>query len=324
MSRTLHSGSGRSQRLAGILPILQLPFDAAGDIIDADLAREVEFCIAGGCHGVVVPALASEFMVLTDDERRHAVEVSGRAAAGRIPVVAGVAAPSPRGAADLARHAEANGATAVMALPPYVRRPGPEGVIAYYRTIAEACSLPLIVQNAPPPFANGIGVELMLRLLQEVPAIRYVKEERPPAPHHITALLEAAPGRLDGIFGGAAGLYLMNELERGATGSMPSAAVADVQVSIFEDFVAGRRSAARERYNRILPLLNIEMSVMMAVSKEMLRRRGVFSQTGLRDPEFPLLDAGDIAEIDAIWPDISPLFTARAAPSAPAPAAGTT
>ena len=54
--------------LHGILPVLQVPFGADGEIIEAELRREVEFCIAARSDGLVVPALASEFMVLTDDE----------------------------------------------------------------------------------------------------------------------------------------------------------------------------------------------------------------------------------------------------------------
>jgi len=88
-----------------------------------------------------------------------------------------------------------------MALPPYVRRPGPDGVVAYYAAIAEACDLPVVVQNAPPPFAAGIESIFMLRLLAEVPSILYVKEERPPPGHHISVLLKATGSRLHGVFG---------------------------------------------------------------------------------------------------------------------------
>ena len=59
----------------------------------------------------------------------------------------------------------------------------------------------------------------------------------------------------------------------------------------------------------VLPLLTLEMSALMAVSKEVLRRRGVFSTTTMRDPEFYPLDAGDLAELDALWPQVSALFT---------------
>lgn len=303
------TGAGGSPMLLhGILPVLQVPFGEDGEIVEAELRREVSFCIAAGSHGLVVPALASEFMVLTDDERRRVVEVVAHEAAGRVPVIAGVAAPSIQGAAAFARHARSAGAAAVMALPPYVRKQGADGIVAYYAAIAEAGGLPIVVQNAPPPFAAGIGLDLLLRLVEEVSLIEYIKEERPPASHHISALVEAKPSRPLGIFGGTAGLYLMNELARGATGCMPSAAVPDILVSVMQAFTAGRLAEARAVYGSVLPLLNLEMSVQMAISKEVLRRRNVFSTVRMRDPEFPGLDAGDLAELDAIWPNLERLF----------------
>ncbi|HEX5499421.1 MAG TPA: dihydrodipicolinate synthase family protein, partial [Thermomicrobiales bacterium] len=131
-------------RLHGILPVLQIPFhDQAGlTIVDeAALRREVEFCLACGAHGLVVPALASEFMVLTDEERRRVVEVVAEQAAGRVPVVANVAAASVNAAVAFAAHASEVGAAAVMALPPYIRKPAADGVVAYYRAIADAAAL---------------------------------------------------------------------------------------------------------------------------------------------------------------------------------------
>ena len=73
---------------------------------------------------------------------------------------------------------------------------------------------------------------------------------------------------------------------------------------------ASRPSArhARAIHQQVLPLLTLEMSAWMAVSKEVLRRRGVFANTLMRDPEFLPLDTGDMAEMDAIWPLISPLL----------------
>jgi 4-hydroxy-tetrahydrodipicolinate synthase len=304
-------GGGKARMLLhGILPVLQVPFGSDGEIVEAELRREVTFCIAARADGLVVPALASEFMVLTDEERRRVVEIVADEAAGRVPVIAGVAAPSIQGAAAFARHARQAGAAAVMALPPYIRKQGADGIIAYYAAIADAAKLPIVVQNAPPPFAAGIGLDLLLRLIREVPLIQYIKEERPPASHHISALIQATPARPIGIFGGTAGLYLVNELARGATGCMPSAAVPDVLVAIMEAFAARRVADARKVYNCVLPLLNLEMSVQMVISKEVLRRRGVFSGSRMRDPEFPGIDAGDLKELDAIWPSLEQHFAA--------------
>jgi dihydrodipicolinate synthase/N-acetylneuraminate lyase len=298
--------------LAGILPVLQIPFTPANpvDVVDESaLRQEVDFCIAGGVHGLVVPALASEFMVLTDDERRLVVEVAIDQAAGRVPVVANVAGTSTSAALTFTRHAREAGATALMALPPYVRRPTMDSVFTYYAAIAEEAGLPVIVQNAPPPFGISLPTPVVLRLLEEIPLVTYVKEERLPPGRNISEVVANAPAKLRGVFGGTAGIYFASELQRGVIGSMPSAAVCDVLATVFNAWSAGDVARARSIHGQLLPLLTLEMSALMAVSKEVLRRRGVFSTTTMRDPEFYPLDAGDLAELDALWPQVSALFT---------------
>jgi dihydrodipicolinate synthase/N-acetylneuraminate lyase len=300
--------------LHGIMPVLQIPFDNNAEISSIDVAslrREVDFCIAAGASGLVVPALASEFMVLTDDERRRVVEVVVEQTSGRIPVIANVAATSVNAAVDFARHARTIGATALMALPPYLRKPTADGVVAYYAAIAAESGLPLIIQNAPPPFGVNLPTSLVLRIVDSIDVPSYIKEERLPPGHHISDVLRHASDRLHGVFGGSAGLYLPGELDRGAVGCMPSAALTDVLVAVYDAHRIGAIDDARTLHTAVLPLLTMEMSVMMAVSKDVLRRRGVFVSTTMRDPEFPALDEGDLAEIDALWPTVSRLFTVQ-------------
>jgi 4-hydroxy-tetrahydrodipicolinate synthase len=299
--------------LRGILPVLQIPFRGAGagQVIDDDSLRaEVDFCIAAGVDGLVVPALASEFMVLAPEERQDIVATVIDQTRQRVPVVANVAAASVQEAVLYARHAREAGAAAVMALPPYVRRPGPDGVFAYYQAIAEAARLPIVIQNAPPPLGMNLPSALVNRLVDEIDCIAYVKEERLPPGHHMSDVLAGASSRLRGVFGGTAGLYIPSELARGAIGCMPSAAIPDVLVDIYRAYVGGDVARARALHQQALPLLTMEMSVLMAVSKEVLVRRGVFAGTGMRDPEFPVLDGNDLAELDALWPGVSPLFSA--------------
>ena len=298
--------------LRGILPVLQIPFRGAGveQVVDADSLRvEVDFCIAAGVDGLVVPALASEFMVLAPEERQDVVATVVDQTGQRVPVVANVAGASIQEAVSHATHARAVGAAAVMALPPYVRRPGPDGVFAYYKAIAESASLPVVIQNAPPPFGMNLPSVLVNRLVDEIDCIAYVKEERLPPGHHMSDVLAGASSQLLGVFGGTAGLYLPSELARGAIGCMPSAAIPDVLVDIYRAYADGDIAQARAVHQQVLPLLTLEMSVLMAVSKEILVRRGVFVGSAMRDPEFPALDVNDLAELDALWPGVSSLFS---------------
>lgn len=295
----------------GILPVLQIPFLGAGvaqEIDESSLRAEVEFCIRAGSHGLVLPALASEFMVLTPQERHSVVEIAIDEAADRVPVVANVAAPSAQEAVDYARHAREHGAAAVMALPPYVRVPGPEGLISYYEAIARTARLPVIIQNAAPPFGANLDSALVNQLVDQIDGVTYIKEERLPPGHHMSDILAGASNRLLGVFGGTAGLYLPSELARGAVGCMPSAAIPDVLGAVYEAHRAGDLARARALHGQALPFLSLEMSVLMAVSKEALVRRGVFASRDMRDPGFPALDSGDLAELDAVWPALSARF----------------
>ncbi|MFN8593344.1 MAG: dihydrodipicolinate synthase family protein [Thermomicrobiales bacterium] len=297
--------------LQGILPVLQIPFlpgNPVNAVDETSLRREVEFCIACGADGLVIPALASEFMVLTDDERRLVVEVVIQQAKGRVPVVANVAATSTNGALAFTRHAEEQGAAAVMALPPYLRRPGLDGVFTYYAAIAAATTLPVVIQNAPPPFGVNLPTPFLHRLIAEIPRIAYIKEERLPPGHHISDVLACAPEGLRGVFGGTAGLYLPSELDRGGTGCMPSAAIPDILAAVYRAHRDGDRDVARAIHGQALPLLTLEMSGLMAISKQVLVRRGVFATTLMRDPEFPAADAGDLAELDRLWPALTSRF----------------
>ena len=78
----------------GIFPVLLTPIADNGDVLYDELAAQTEFCVAAGAHGLVYPVLGSEFQFLTDSERRRGMGTVVRAAAGRLPVVGGVAAPS--------------------------------------------------------------------------------------------------------------------------------------------------------------------------------------------------------------------------------------
>jgi dihydrodipicolinate synthase/N-acetylneuraminate lyase len=104
-----------------------------------------------------------------------------------------------------------------------------------------------------------------------------------------------------GVFGGTAGLHLLSELSRGAVGCMPSAAMPKYIVKIYNEYLLGNIDTARSLYRDILPLLNMEMSLLMGVSKAILLRNKVFTTTNLRDPEFTVLDNKDLEEIDAIF-----------------------
>lgn len=286
-------------RLAGIFPILQTPFDESGALDLDSLRSAVAFCLRAGVHGIVTPANASEFFTLSDAERLQVSEVVLEEVSGRVPVIISVNGVSSHAAVAFTRHAITHGADGVMALPPYVRRPGEAGVHAYYEAVAAAAAGgPVIVQNAEPPLGTPLSIPSLVKLMERAPGIRYVKEEVNPGGQRMSALIRAAGERLWGVFGGLNGIWLLGELDRGACGNMPNCALVDVQVRIYNLYAQGRRADAEALHLRLLPLLVLGSQYGVAFAKEVLHRRGVICTKVARDPQAVPLDEYDLADLE--------------------------
>jgi 4-hydroxy-tetrahydrodipicolinate synthase len=287
-----------AERWRGIYTILLTPFHDDRSLDEECLRNEVDFVVAAGAHGIVTPVNTSEFFLLSDDERRRIAEVVLEQARGRVPVVVGTAAPATGTAVALTRHARAAGAAGVIAMPPYVVPPGPDGLLEYYARIAEAAGgLPVVLQNVGGQVGVPLRADAVARLAESVPAIRYVKEETVPSTHRISELLAVAGDRLDGVFGGSGGRCLVDELRRGACGLMSGCQLVDAQVRVYDLLQAGDEAGARAAFVRQLPAQTLWGLVGLRVAKEVLRRRGVFRTTVCRKPD-PDLDAQDLAELD--------------------------
>ena len=121
----------------------------------------------------------------------------------------------------------------------------------------------------------GLGPAQVAAIAKAVPGVRYVKEETLPCGQHVTRILDAAGGDIDGVFGGAGARFMMDELARGAAGTMPALEIADVHVRMWKAFKAGDVATARHLYDVTLPLLCFQMVFRMRFTKEVLRRRGI-------------------------------------------------
>ncbi len=201
--------------LAGVLPILVTPFDDEGRLDEESLRNLVEFFIARGCHGLTVLGIAGEVHKLSDAERQRLVEVVVDQARGRVPVVVGTGHSGFEVAAELSRAAEAAGADALLVMPPYVIRPDPDGIYEYYKTIAEAVNIPIVVQDEPTTTGVNLPAALIARL-GEIPGVAYAKVEAQPTPPKFTAIRKLSADRL-GLFGGAWGPLFL----RGAVPGRP-------------------------------------------------------------------------------------------------------
>jgi len=289
-----------AKKMRGIFAIPQTPFKRSEkgylELDEESLRREINFCIEAGAHGIVMPVLASEFPVLCEDERKRIAEIVVNETKGRIPTVIGVAGVNTRIAVDLSKHAQEVGSAAVIAMPPYVSKLSFEQIYEYYKAISDAVNIPVFIQNAGTPFGTALAPSFVAKLVKEIRNVKYVKEETPPEGHSITAVLENCGEDVMGVFGGAGGRYLIEELKRGAAGNMPACGFTDILVEIYNFYSRGDEEGARELHREFLPLLNLTVGEG-AIMKEVLRRRGVLRTTYSRILQ-PKLDKYDLAELE--------------------------
>ena len=106
------------KQFRGIYGILTSAFREDLELDEESIRRQAEFCVRGGAHGIVMPVNASEFFVLSDEERKRVIRWTVESVAGRVPVIAGVTAQSAQHAAQLAAYAAEVGADGVIAAPP--------------------------------------------------------------------------------------------------------------------------------------------------------------------------------------------------------------
>jgi dihydrodipicolinate synthase/N-acetylneuraminate lyase len=281
--------------LAGVVAILVTPF-AEDDQLDLPgLERVVEYTLGLGVHGLGI-GLASEYLALSDDECLDVARTLVRATRRRVPVMMSCGRPSTAATVSLARGLEACGVDALMVLPPYVLQPAADRLEAHYRAIAAAVRTPLVVQDAPNLSGVTLAPALLAQLVQQVPGIRYLKIEAVPSAPKIAAvarLLAAHAPHEATLIGGAGGLYLVDELRRGARATMPGCAYADLFVRIWDLFRGGDLPGAQRELQRALPLLLLagqSFAGFVGTQKEWLRRAGVIRSARLRAPAEPLDD----------------------------------
>jgi 4-hydroxy-tetrahydrodipicolinate synthase len=297
-------GGIMNEPLRGIYPALQATFDDSGELDVPSMERQVAHCIEAGTHGLVFPVMGGELFYLSESERKQLVEVVVGTAAGQVPVVAGVAAPSTPIAAVHARHAKEAGADAVVALPPYVAHANLEEKRAYYRAIAEAAEMPVMVQHSWP----GMSGEFIASLIRDIDRVCYVKEEAAPSGHSISAVIQAAGKGCLGVFGGAHGRWMIPEMRRGARGFIPAAQTTEVYVAIWDAYHAGKEAKAREIFAHLEPLLSLLSLIGLRLCKEVLVRRGVIRTATMRIPNAAELDEYDRYELDLAMNELEPLL----------------
>lgn len=283
-------------RLEGVFPILATCFGEDGAIDYASQERLIEFCIDGGVHGLVTLANASEGHLLSDAEKRELVAFVIRRVDGRVPIIVTVNHPASRVAAEAAARAQADGASAVMSMPPFFGRwrAGLGEIRSFYRVLDEAVSIPLVVQDHVLSDIV-LPVSDLRDMARELSRLSYVKLESGNILHKARMLIDGNPPGLEGVFGGNSGVFLPEEMAAGCCGTMPACYMPEVFRRTWDTVRAGDLEAALDDFTPYSRLAAFEKDLCnRCVWKTLLVRRGVIACGAVREPAPAFADAGQI------------------------------
>ncbi len=301
LSRACAGFDSAHPRLQGVFPIMQTPFTDGGKLDVEALAREVEFLNRIRIPGMVWPQLASEYATLKPEERfagAEAIVAAGKSKSAAI--VLGVQGPDVQSAVKYAKHAEKLRPDAIIAIP--LNTSDKREQVAYYRSIAENCSRPLFVQSI-----GDMSVELIYEMANAIPTLRYVKDE---AGHTLSRLTEykrrGAP--IQGVFSGAHGRTMLDEMARGSAGTMPAAGFADLYQNVWDLWHTGKRKEATDLFSKTLLLVEQVSAYGISSLKYVLELRGVFRNSLCRSEKQDFLDTEARRSIRETFEYVQPLL----------------
>jgi 2-keto-3-deoxy-L-arabinonate dehydratase len=270
---------------AGVYPILYAFYDAKGHLDDGLMRLQVEKCIATGADGIAVMGLVTEVHKLDVNERRHLVEVVGRAIGGRVPYAVTIGEQSVHGQVEFARMARDNGASWVILQPPSLKGYPEAEYLRFLGAVARQVDLPVAVQNNPVNLDVSLSNAGLLRLREEHPNITMLKGEGPAV--GVAELVRAAEGRY-AVFAGHGGKEYISNILSGCVGLIPAPDCLEHQVLLHHLLTSGRLAEAQALHARLLPLiLFVTQSVphLLCYGKRLFASRIGITEVHARAPE---------------------------------------
>ena len=288
-----------AERLAGVWNIVPTPFLDDGALDEASLPTLTRFVADRGVDGMTILGVLGEAAKLSDAERATVIR-GVLAAAGDLPVCVGVTHAATDRAIAYAREAAARGRPFgdARAARPRQARTTTRCSPTTSRS-RRAVDLPVVVQDHPASSGVTMSVGLLTTIAERAPNARVIKLEDEPSPPKIGRLLAARPDLR--ILGGLGAIMLLEELRRGAVGTMTGFGFPELLVEIVGRYQAGDEAGARATFHRIMPLIRFENQpgINLAIRKHLYQRRGAIATARLRAPGASL-DPGTIADLDLI------------------------
>ena len=246
----------------GVIPAVLLPFDGELAIDEANFRKHLrDVAATDGISAITINAHSTEVASCTFEEQRRVLDIAQDEIGDRLPLVNGVWADGSLEAARIARMASAGGASALLVFPPapFTLGQSPEMALAHFKRIADASDLPIIVFQYPLATGQGYPRETLLRLCEEVPSIRAIKDWAGNVAQHEwhVRTLQSLPRPVNVLSTHSA--WLLSSLVLGCNGllSGSGSVIPDLQANLFRAVQKNDLAAAQRINDRIYPVVQV-------------------------------------------------------------------
>ena len=277
------------------------------DSIDIKSMHSVcKFAKNSGCKGLVLLGVMGEAHRLSEHERNFLIEeISQLSKELGLILTIGASAESGYLATSYAATASESGAEQVMVAPPIMKKPNENVLFRYYEDINNSIekNTRIVIQDLPEQSGVYMSPQFMVDLHKNLDKVNSIKLEDPPTPSKISKIDKLRSKDLK-IFGGIGGLCFLEELNRGASGTMTGFAFTEILVEIYNLFSEDKITEAKDIFYKWLPLIRYENTagISLSIRKEILRKRKITSYSNVRYPS-PAMDEDDKKELDFILRD---------------------
>jgi 4-hydroxy-tetrahydrodipicolinate synthase len=290
----------------GVYLITVTPFTDAGALDLPSTDRMVDFCLEAGVTGLTVLGIMGEATKLTAEESRTYVKQVLARVSGRVPVVVGASAAGFAPMKELTQSVMDLGASGVMVAPPPTVKTDDQ-VVSYFDMVSETLGpdVPWVLQDHPVSTGVQMSASVILRIIKNSPTCVMLKHEDCPGLAKMSAYRAASDKgdakRISILTGNGGGLFLPEELSRGADGAMTGFAYPEMMVDVVKAHATGDVERAHDVFDAYLPLSRYEQQagIGLAVRKHLLAQRGVIASAAIRKPG-PKLSAADLADLDRL------------------------
>ena len=290
----------------GVYLITVTPFTDSGALDLPSTDRMVDFCLEAGVTGLTVLGIMGEATKLTAEESRTYVKQVLARVAGRVPVVVGASAAGFAPMKELTQSVMDLGASGVMVAPPPTVKTDDQ-IVNYFDMVSETLGpdVPWVLQDHPVSTGVQMSASVILRIIKNSPTCVMLKHEDCPGLAKMSAYRASSDKgdvrRFSILTGNGGGLFLPEELSRGADGAMTGFAYPEMMVDVVRAHAAGDVERAHDLFDAYLPLSRYEQQagIGLAVRKHLLAQRGVIASAAIRKPG-PKLSAADLADLDRL------------------------